>query len=91
MRRHPLSLRKPEEECRLARNLAHKNMNQFFSKLKGVYEKYLTLTVASRIYMYYLDETGATKLGTQSRVIAAKGQHQVCQTQIAEHGTPVKC
>ena len=89
MRRHPLSRRKPEEECRLARNLAHKNMNQFFSKLKGVYEKYLTLTDGTRIY--YLDETGVTKLGTQSRVIAAKGQHQVCQTQTAERGTPVKC
>ena len=41
--------------------------------------------------MCHLDEAGVTNVGTPSRVLAAKGQHPVCQTEIAELRTLVTC
>ena len=38
-----------------------------------------------------LDEAGDKNVGTPSRVLAAKGQHPVCQTEIADHRTLVTC
>ena len=64
-------------------------MNQLLSKLKSVYGKYQLLQDGTRIC--HLDEAGVPNDGTLSRVLAAKGQHAVCQAEIAEHRTLVTC
>ena len=85
MKRHLLSLRKPEG-CSLVRNTAfnRENIGRFYQNLKEVYEKYAAFSDGTRVYN--LDETGITTVATPPKVISAKGQRQVAQVQAAERG-----
>ena len=85
MKRHPLSLRKPEGFS-LVRNTAfsRENVGRFYQNLKEVYEKYAAFSDGTRVYN--LDETGITTVATPPKVISAKGQRQVAQVQAAERG-----
>lgn len=75
LKRHPLSLEKPEGHS-LARDTAFNKKNgQFFANLEEIFSKFPSLTNGTRIYN--LDETALTAVGISEKVIAKTGERRV--------------